>query len=72
MAGGVGGIGEVGVGEVGVGRGDASSEGEHADASDARRTQAARHITMIHLHRRVLRITPLLTPPLNARKRSIL
>ena len=35
-------------------RGDASSEDEHAEASDARRTQAARHITMIHLHRRVL------------------
>jgi hypothetical protein len=43
---------------VGVGRGDASSEGEHAETSDARRMQAARHITRIHLNRRVPRITP--------------
>jgi hypothetical protein len=37
-----GGVGSVG--EVGVGSGDASSEGEHAETSDARRIQAARHI----------------------------
>jgi hypothetical protein len=43
---------------VGLRPDDASSEGEHADASDATRTQAARHITMIHLDRRVPRITP--------------
>lgn len=46
------------MGEVGVGRGDASSEGEHAEASDARRTHPARQITMIHLDRRVPRIMP--------------
>ena len=37
------------VGELGVRRGEASSEGEHADASNTRRTQAARHIRMTHV-----------------------
>jgi len=44
------------VGDVRVGAGNFSSEGEHDAASNARRTQAVRQITTIHLDR-VLRIT---------------
>lgn len=59
---GVGGVGSVG--EVGaVGCGNASSEGEHAEPSDARSTQAARHIMTISLDRRVSRIAPPLLAP---------
>jgi hypothetical protein len=55
--GGTGGIGSVG--EVEVGRGEPSSDGEHAQTSEARRKQAPLQITMMNLDRRV----PCIIPP---------